>query len=159
MLRAIAVTASTIVGLTGVVTYAPAASQLGVAATSGSGWANSESVSAVPAPTLPGATATSAPPASGYPLTVTGSPVSTQFGDIQIAIKVSETHEILDIVAVASPDGDRTSAAISARAIPALEQEALTAQSADVSTVSGASYTSEAFAESLQSAISKAQRS
>jgi uncharacterized protein with FMN-binding domain len=45
---------------------------------------------------------------------------------------------------------------ISGYAIPYLIQEALTAQSAKVASISGASYTSAAFKSSLASAIAKA---
>jgi FMN-binding domain. len=45
---------------------------------------------------------------------------------------------------------------IMSQALPQLRQEFLTAQSADVQTISGASYTSQAFEQSLQSAILKA---
>ena len=58
--------------------------------------------------------------------------------------------------AVSYPDSDPKSSQISAVAIPSLEQQAMTAQSAQVDGVSGASYTSAAFAESLQSALTQA---
>jgi len=44
---------------------------------------------------------------------------------------------------------------ISSSAEPILEQEALTAQSAQIDTVSGATYTSESDKQSLQSALDK----
>lgn len=52
--------------------------------------------------------------------------------------------------------GDGHSQRINSYAAPALVQEALQAQSAQVSAISGASYTSAAFQQSLQSALTKA---
>ena len=52
---------------------------------------------------------------------------------------------------------DRKSVSINERALPTLIQEALTAQSADVDTVSGATYTSNSYRDSLQSAIDAAK--
>ena len=51
---------------------------------------------------------------------------------------------------------DGHSQRINSFAAPALVQEALTSQSASVDSVSGASYTSEGFKESLQSALGQA---
>jgi uncharacterized protein with FMN-binding domain len=55
------------------------------------------------------------------------------------------------------PDGDSKSVRINSRALPTLRTEVLTAQSAEVDTVSGATYTSDAYARSLQSAIDEAR--
>ena len=52
--------------------------------------------------------------------------------------------------------GDNHSAQIEARAIPTLKAAVLAANSADVSTVSGATYTSNKYLSSLQSALDKA---
>jgi uncharacterized protein with FMN-binding domain len=50
-----------------------------------------------------------------------------------------------------------TTGEINAAAIPKLRQEALTAQSADIATVSGATYTSEAYQQSLQGALDRSK--
>ncbi|MEU5265510.1 FMN-binding protein, partial [Amycolatopsis sp. NPDC021455] len=47
---------------------------------------------------------------------------------------------------------------INSTAVPALNQETLQAQSARIDTVSGATYTSEGYQQSLQSAIDQAHR-
>jgi uncharacterized protein with FMN-binding domain len=52
---------------------------------------------------------------------------------------------------------DRKSVAINNRAVPTLNREALSTQSAKVHTVSGATYTSDDYAKSLQSAIDRAR--
>jgi uncharacterized protein with FMN-binding domain len=54
------------------------------------------------------------------------------------------------------PTGGETGS-INARAIPKLRQEVLTAQSASIATVSGATYTSNAYKQSLQAAIAAAK--
>ena len=50
-----------------------------------------------------------------------------------------------------------TGVAINAAATPVLRQEALQAQSATIDTVSGATYTSTGYVQSLQSAIDQAR--
>ena len=54
------------------------------------------------------------------------------------------------------PWNDRKDEEINGRAVPVLNAEAVDAQSADIDMVSGATYTSEAYIESLQSAIDQA---
>ena len=56
-----------------------------------------------------------------------------------------------------SGDGPHTNA-LNAHAEPILREEALRAGSADIDVVSGATYTSESWIESLQAAIDKARR-
>jgi uncharacterized protein with FMN-binding domain len=54
-----------------------------------------------------------------------------------------------------SPDETPRSKDINSTAIPKLNQETLRAQSADIDTVSGATYTSEGYRQSLQSALDR----
>ena len=58
--------------------------------------------------------------------------------------------------AVQSPDGTARSKDISSTAVPRLNQETLEAQSAAIDTVSGATYTSAGYRQSLQSALDRA---
>jgi len=60
---------------------------------------------------------------------------------------------ITDIQALETPSRERESERINQQAVPMLTQEALAAQSAQIDTVSGATYTSQGYAQSLQSAI------
>ena len=53
-------------------------------------------------------------------------------------------------------DGERKSNQINSRAVPTLRSEVVAANSASVSTVSGATYTSKAYLTSLQSALDQA---
>ncbi|HEY8306342.1 MAG TPA: FMN-binding protein [Lapillicoccus sp.] len=64
--------------------------------------------------------------------------------------------KITDVVAVQLTNSNRTSVQISASAAPILRQEALQAQSAQIDTVSGATYTSEGYQQSLQAALDAA---
>jgi uncharacterized protein with FMN-binding domain len=52
-----------------------------------------------------------------------------------------------------SPDGSNRDIAINSQALPILQQEVLASQSANIDTVSGATYTSEGYIQSVQSAI------
>jgi uncharacterized protein with FMN-binding domain len=117
--------------------------------------------SARPRPTDAPATATSPGPSAAPgkagtagATTVDGPVVDTQFGPVQVRIDVT-AGRIADVVALELPTG-RHSGQISSYAGPILRQEALQAQSAKIDTVSGATYTSDAYAQSLQAALDKA---
>lgn len=87
--------------------------------------------------------------------TITGSTVSTRYGDVAVEVTVA-SGKITAVEAVSLPSGGR-SGQISAYAGPVLASEALTAQSASIDIVSGATYTSQAYAQSLQSALDQAE--
>jgi uncharacterized protein with FMN-binding domain len=87
--------------------------------------------------------------------TYTGDAVQIQWGTVQVEATV-ENGRITDVTAISYPANDGHSAQLSAMAIPTLQQQAMTAQSANLDGVSGASYTSAAFAQSLQSALVQA---
>ena len=104
-----------------------------------------------------GATATPAPAKTGSTSgskTVDGPVVSTQFGDVQVEVVVAG-GKLTDVVALELPTG-RRSGQISNYAAPTLRQEALQAQSAKIDLVSGATYTSDAYTQSLQAALDQA---
>lgn len=63
--------------------------------------------------------------------------------------------KITDVSVVRANVADPRSASIDQYAIPVLRSEALSAQGASIQGVSGASYTSQAYAQSLQSALDK----
>ncbi|MFF7205171.1 FMN-binding protein [Streptomyces sp. NPDC008141] len=89
------------------------------------------------------------------PKTVLGDVADTQYGPVQVKITVSGGR-ITAADAVKAPDSDANSRQIAANAVPKLNQAAVTAQSAGIDAVSGASYTSKGYITSLQSAIDKA---
>lgn len=100
------------------------------------------------------ATASQTPATASATTTVTGSVVTTRYGDVAVEITVA-AGQITDIQAVELPTGGR-SGQISSYVAPILASEALQAQSASIDIVSGATYTSEAYARSLQSALDQA---
>ena len=99
----------------------------------------------------PSKTATST--ASGA-RTATGVAVDTQYGAAQVRVTV-KGGKITDIAALQLQGNDPRSLQISSSAEPILKQEALAKQSADIDAVSGASFTSASYTQSLQSALDK----
>lgn len=87
--------------------------------------------------------------------TVTGDASRTQYGPVQVSVTVAG-GKITAATAVKTPDSGPQSEQIAADSVPKLNQAALTAQSAKIDTVSGATYTSEGYRKSLQSALDKA---
>jgi uncharacterized protein with FMN-binding domain len=83
---------------------------------------------------------------------LTGQVVPTRFGNIQVQITVVGT-QITDVQALQLPYDRQYSAEISDYVAPYLRQMALQAQSAQIDLISGATYTSQGYAVSLQSAI------
>ena len=88
--------------------------------------------------------------------TYVGAASSNRFGTVQVQVVYSGSA-ITDVQILSYPDGDNKSVSINQRSLPTLISEALTAQSAQVDTVSGATYTSNSYKESLQSAIDAAK--
>jgi uncharacterized protein with FMN-binding domain len=86
---------------------------------------------------------------------VRGDVVPTQFGDVQVAITV-RGGRLTDVRALQLPFDHPRSQFISTQAEPLLRQEALQAQSARIDVLSGATYTSDAYAQSLQTALGRA---
>lgn len=104
-----------------------------------------------PAATAPAATA---PPVSAA-RTLTGQPVDVGYGTVQVRVTLAGTR-IVGVSALSLPTGGRSDE-ISSYAEPLLQKEALKAQSASIDAVSGASYTSQGYAQSLQSALDAAK--
>ena len=84
----------------------------------------------------------------------TGTAVDTQYGAAQVRVTVSN-GKIVKIQALQLQGNDPRSVQISSSAEPVLQQEALTKQSAGIDAVSGATFTSASYAQSLQSALDK----
>ncbi len=81
-----------------------------------------------------------------------GSSVDVGYGTVQVQATL-QGGRIVDIQALALPQNDGHSARISQQAFPMLVQQALAAQSSQISGVSGASYTSYGFVQSLKAAL------
>ena len=92
---------------------------------------------------------------SGTGTVVTGDVISTGYGPTQIQITVN-TGKIVKVTVVQHTEDGINSQVIDGRALPVLNRETLTAQSAKINAVSGASYTSAGYIKSLQSALDKA---
>jgi len=127
----------------------PTAAGTGQAATSGTG--SSSAAAGKAAAGAPKATAT----AAAATRTVTGTVVDTQRGPMQVQVTLAGT-KITKITVLQRTDDSTESDQIDATAIPKLTSETLAAQSARIDAVSGASYTSSGYIQSLQSALDQA---
>ncbi|WP_329246195.1 FMN-binding protein [Streptomyces sp. NBC_01478] len=87
--------------------------------------------------------------------TVTGETAQTRWGPVQVKITV-KNGKITDVTAVQYPSDNPRDQEINSYALPELKSEALAAQSASIDTVSGATYTSDGYRQSLQSALDSA---
>jgi uncharacterized protein with FMN-binding domain len=107
-----------------------------------------------PAP-APSATPTvaAAKPVGGVTGSFTGSVANTRYAPVQVKITV-ENGKIVDAQAVQAPSGSNDR--YTQKAVPVLRQQTIAIQSANVQGVSGASFTSYGWYQSLASAISKA---
>ena len=121
--------------------------------TSGSGASGSSGSSSQPG-SAPSSPASGAAPA-GASKTVTGDAADTRYGPVQLAVTFSG-KKITQIQVLEYPTETGRDQEINTYAIPQLNQEAMSAQSANIDGVSGATYTSEGYQQSLQSAIDKA---
>ncbi|MFE6624843.1 FMN-binding protein, partial [Streptomyces sp. NPDC057740] len=85
---------------------------------------------------------------------VTGKVSQTQYGPVQVRVTVAG-GKITKAEAVQAPKGGQSDQ-VTANAVPKLNQAAVAAGSADIDAVSGATYTSAGYKESLQSALDQA---
>ena len=92
---------------------------------------------------------------SGVSGTFKGDTSQTRWGPVQVEIVVTN-GKITDVKTLQYPNGDRRSQNISSQVIPWLQEETLQVQSANISGISGATYTSGGFQASLASALQKA---
>jgi uncharacterized protein with FMN-binding domain len=116
--------------------------------------ASAESSAVAPVSSGSGSTSGSDAGSTGT-TTYTGDPASTRWGPVQVQITVAD-GTITDVSVVDYPQENGKDQQINARALPVLVQETLTAQSADIDMVSGATVTSDGYVESLQSALDQA---
>jgi hypothetical protein len=114
--------------------------------------------SATPTPSDP-PTKSSPPTTTSRPrrLTVNGAVTDTMYGPVQVQVTVRGSR-IVSAHAINYPQGGGRDQEINSLAIPQLDQETLQAQSARIDTVSGATYTSDGYRRSLQSALDEAHR-
>jgi uncharacterized protein with FMN-binding domain len=86
---------------------------------------------------------------------VTGDTAQTRWGPVQVQLTV-QNGTITDVSVVQYPNGNGRDRQINATAVPILVQETLSAQSAHIDMVSGATVTSDGYLTSLQSALDQA---
>ena len=111
------------------------------------------------ATTAPATAATSASSAakatSTYTGTVTGTAADTRWGPVQVKVTLA-AGKITAVDVVEQPNSNDRDQEINADAVPQLVQETLQAQNAQIDMVSGATYTSQGYVTSLQSALDQA---
>ena len=88
--------------------------------------------------------------------TYTGSQADAYYGTVQVEAIV-QGGKLTDVQFLQYPNSHSTSVYINQQAMPYLTQEAVQAQSANVNIISGATFTSMAFQQSLASALAKAK--
>lgn len=110
-----------------------------------------------PAAGTPGASASPSPSTTaGYKDgSYTGQDAPNQYGDVQVKVIISG-GKIVDVQALTLPTDRQRSAEISQQAGPLLHDEVVQAQSAQIDILSGATFTSESYAQSVQSALDQA---
>ena len=86
---------------------------------------------------------------------MTGPALDTRFGPVQVQVTIAN-GKVTDVTALELPFDRSRSAQISQYAEPILRSEALQAQTAQIDLVSGATYTSDAYTQSLQAALDQA---
>jgi uncharacterized protein with FMN-binding domain len=124
--------------------------------------ADASAATAAPAPSATSAAAGKAPAAkasagkaSGGTTTVSGAVDNTQYGPMQVQLTL-DGKKITNVKVLQHTDDGTESMQIDSNALPKLTSETLAAQSARIDAVSGASYTSAGYIQSLQSALDKA---
>ena len=106
-----------------------------------------------PTPTQ-GAGSTGGAATSGVTV-VNGSVEQTRWGPVQVQVTIA-SGRITDVIALQVPDGNFRDQEINSYAVPRLREEVLSAQSARIDTVSGATVTSDGYLGSLQAALDTA---
>ncbi len=101
------------------------------------------------APTSP---ATTGSGASGAITSATGSVVQYGYGELAVKVTV-EGGKIQAVTVPTLQTADPYSQQLAAQVIPILNSEVLSAQSAQINGISGATYTAQAYASSLQAAL------
>jgi uncharacterized protein with FMN-binding domain len=114
----------------------------------------SDQPAAITTTTAAGSSAATGPARAAATGTFPGADVVTKFGDVQVSLTLSRGR-IVDVQWLKLPFDRPRSQSISQQASPILRSEVLSAQSAHINVLSGATYTSEAWANSVQSALNR----
>jgi uncharacterized protein with FMN-binding domain len=89
---------------------------------------------------------------SNYTGQLTGQTIQIPYGPVQVKV-IFQNGQIVDVQTLQVPSAQQRSAMIAQYAAPQLRSEVLQAQTAQVNTISGATYTSQGYLQSLQSAL------
>jgi len=126
--------------------------------------ASTDPSTTAPGPDAPSATdppATSTPETTpttrqaSHPQAANGPVIDTRYGPVQVEVLLAG-NRINDVLVLQYPNEARRSQEINAQALPLLHEEALSAQSANIDTISGATYTTFGYEQSLQAALEQA---
>ena len=105
----------------------------------------------------PTATPTPTPAASGLKSgSFTGQTYANPYGNVQVQVVISG-GKITDVKTIQYPNGHQQSVFINSQALPLLREEVLQTQSAKINIIGGATFTSEGYAQSVQSALDLAR--
>ena len=151
MRRVILAVTGTIAGQVALLSFKSHAPSLPAAATSGTGAGSSSSSSSS---SVPGEfpTGSQAASLSAGETALTGQVADTVYGPVQVQLILRNT-KIIKVAVLQQPTTTIHDIQIGQFAFPELISETLKAQSAKIDAVSGASYTSEGYIQSLQSAL------
>ncbi|MFJ9692413.1 FMN-binding protein [Kitasatospora sp. NPDC101183] len=152
MRRAVVTTAATAAGVVLLLSLKPHAGAAGAATRPISSDAGAAQAPAPQPAAQPSATTSAA---AGTTRSITGDSVDTRYGPVQVKVTL-DGGRITRIDVVRYPNESGRDRSINSYALPQLNQEAIAAQSATIDVVSGASYTSDGYTRSLQSALDKA---
>ncbi|MFB4296227.1 FMN-binding protein [Actinomadura sp. NTSP31] len=149
MRRALITTGSTVAGIVLLLSVKPHHSTTAKAAAA----APQATGTAAPAPSAaPSSSATAGGKASG---TYKGDVIDTRWGPVQVEITMAKGR-LTAVKVLQVPTENPRDREINEFAVPQLTQEALAAGTARIDSVSGATYTSEGYIQSLQSALDAA---
>jgi uncharacterized protein with FMN-binding domain len=150
MRRVILAVTGTIAGLVALLSFKAHVPSIPTAATSGTGGTGgSSSSSSVPGEFPEGSEAANLP---ADETAITGQVANTVYGPVQVQL-ITRQNKIIKVAILQQPTNTIHDIQIGQFAFPRLIGETLTAQSAKIDAVSGASYTSAGYIQSLQSAL------
>jgi uncharacterized protein with FMN-binding domain len=153
--RVMLAAATTVTGVVLLLSLKPHTPPTLAQASSSAGQAPSSSSSSSSSPSSGSTSGSSGSAKSTGTRTVTGDTVQTRWGPVQVRLTV-KNGKITDVTAVSYPQDNPRDQEINSYALPQLRREALAAQSASIDSVSGATYTSDGYKQSLQSALDSA---
>jgi uncharacterized protein with FMN-binding domain len=162
MLRASLTTGGTVAGIVLMLFIKPHQAPKAVASSVTQSAAPAPSASASPSTSASGSasgsaspSASASTPASTATRKITGDTIDTKFGPVQVAVTVQGSR-ITKVEVLQVPEENHRDQEINSFAVPELIDETMTAQNAQIDVVSGATYTSNGYVTSLQSALDRA---